>query len=169
MTPQARRVLLAASGSEASRQATAVAADLASTFSAALTILHVVPPVEYRVGRLAPTIPITRRLDDPLTSQVLLDARRVAWARGASAQTILVAGEPARVIVAVAGELGADLLVIGNTPRRLPSPWPAHTRRWVHTHAPCPCPLPRAPGHGRPAGADAACYGPCPCHLSTTV
>jgi nucleotide-binding universal stress UspA family protein len=131
-------VLLAASGSEASRQAAAVAADLASTFNAALTILHVVPPVEYRVGRLAPTVPITRQLDDPLTSQVLLDARRLAWARGASAQTLLVAGDPARVIVAVAGDLGADLLVIGNSPRRLPSALAAKTRRWVHTHAPCP-------------------------------
>jgi nucleotide-binding universal stress UspA family protein len=138
VTPQAPRVLLAASGSEASRHATTVAADLASTFSAALTILHVVPPVEYRVGRLAPTIPITRQLDDPLTSPVLLDARRVAWAHGASAQTILVAGDPARLIVAVAGDLGADLLVIGNSPRRLPSPLAAKTRRWVHTHAPCP-------------------------------
>jgi nucleotide-binding universal stress UspA family protein len=138
VTSQAPRVLLAASGSEASRQATAVAADLASTFSAALAILHVVPSVEYRVGRLAPTVPITRRLDDPLTSPVLLDARRVAWARGANAQTILVAGEPARVIVAVAGDLGADLLVIGNTPRRVSSALAAHTRRWVHAHAHCP-------------------------------
>jgi universal stress protein A len=138
MTPQTPRVLLAASGSVASRQATAVAADLASTFDAKLTILHVVPPVEYRVGRLAPTLPITRQLDDPLTSSVLLDARRIAWARGASAKTILVAGDPARVIVAVAGDLGADLLVIGSRPRPLPTTLVAKTRRWVQAHAPCP-------------------------------
>ena len=121
MTPQAPRLLLAASGSEATRHATGVAANLASTFEAQLVILHVVPPVEYRVGRLAPTLPISRQLDDPLTSPVLAEARRVAWARGASAKTILVAGDPARVIVAVAGDLGADLLVIGSTPRLLPS------------------------------------------------
>jgi nucleotide-binding universal stress UspA family protein len=95
MTAQTPRVLLAASGSQASRQATTVAADLASTFEAQLVILHVVGPVEYRVSRLAPTLPISRQLDDPLTSPVLLDARRVAWARGASARTILVAGDPA--------------------------------------------------------------------------
>jgi nucleotide-binding universal stress UspA family protein len=94
MTPQTPRVLLAASGSAASRHATAVAADLASTFDAQLAILHVVPPVEYRVGRLAPTLAISRQLDDPLTSPVLLEARRLAWARGASAKTILVAGDP---------------------------------------------------------------------------
>ena len=78
MTPQTPRVLLAASGSEASRRAAVVAADLASTFDAQLTIVHVVAPVEYRVGRLAPTLPITRQLDDPLTNPVLLEARRAA-------------------------------------------------------------------------------------------
>jgi len=138
MTPQAPRVLLAASGSAASRHATAVAADLASTFEAQLTILHVVPPVEYRVGRLAPTLPITQRLNDPLTSPVLSDARRVAWARGANAKTILVAGDPATVVVAIAGELGADLLVIGSTRRLLTGALAAKTRLWVIARAPCP-------------------------------
>jgi nucleotide-binding universal stress UspA family protein len=131
-------VLVAASGSLASRQATAVAANLASTFEAQLVILHVVPPVEYRVGRLAPTLPITRQLDDPLTNPVLLEARRVAWTRGASAKAILLAGDPAPVIVAVARELGADLLVIGNTPRLVPSALAAKTRLWVRARAPCP-------------------------------
>lgn len=131
-------MLLAASGSEASRRAAVVAAELASTFDAQLTILHVTAPTAYRVGRLAPTVPITRRLEDPLTSAVLADARRLAWAQSISAKTILIAGDPAAVIVAVAGELGADLLVIGNTRRVLPSVRTAKTRRWVHAHAPCP-------------------------------
>jgi nucleotide-binding universal stress UspA family protein len=138
MTRQTPRVLLATSGSAASRRATVVAADLASTFDAQLVILHVVAPIEYRVGRLAPTLPITRRLDDPLTSPVLLDARRVAWARGARAKPVLVAGDAARVIVMVAGELGAELMVIGSNPRRVPSALAANTRRWVQNHAPCP-------------------------------
>jgi nucleotide-binding universal stress UspA family protein len=115
-----------------------VAADLASTFNAQLTILHVLAPVRYRVGRLAPPLPVTQRLDDPLTSSVLLDTRRVAWARGASAKTILIAGDPAPVMVAVADELGADLLVIGSKPRLLASALGAKTRRWVHVHATCP-------------------------------
>ena len=138
MSQQTPRVLLAASGSAASRRATLVAADLASTFDAQLVILHVLPPVEYRVGRLAPTLPITRRLDDPLTSPVLADARRVAWEHGASAKTILIAGDPAPVIVTVAGELGADLLVIGSSPGLIPRALAAKTGRWVHAHSPCP-------------------------------
>lgn len=138
MTAQTPWVLLATSGSPASRRATAVAAGLASTFDAELVILHVVAPIQYRVGRLAPTLPITRRLDDPLTNAVLLDARRIAWAHSASTKTILVAGDAAHVIVTVAGELGADLLVIGKNPHRIPSALTAKTRRWVHSHAPCP-------------------------------
>ena len=78
MTPQAPRVLVAASGSLASRQATAVAAIL------------------------------------------------------------LIAGDPAPVIVALARDLGADLLAIGSTPRLLPSALTARTRRWVSSRAPCP-------------------------------
>ncbi|MGH2883801.1 MAG: universal stress protein [Solirubrobacteraceae bacterium] len=138
MTPQTPRVLLAASGSEASRRATVIAADLASTFDAELTIVHVVAPVEYRVGRLAPTLPIiTRQLDDPLTCSVLLESRRVAWANGANAKTILVAGDPARVIVAIADDLGADL-VIGSTSRLRRSVLAAKTRHWVNARSPCP-------------------------------
>ena len=138
MTPLIPRVLVAASGSVASRQATAVAANLASTFEAQLVILHVVPPVEYRVGRLAPTLPITRHLDDPLANPVLLEARRIAWARGASVKAILVAGDPAPAIVAIARELGAALLVVGKTHRLMPSALAAKTRAWVGNRAPCP-------------------------------
>jgi nucleotide-binding universal stress UspA family protein len=76
-------MVVATSGSGACRHATGVAAKLASAFAAELTIVHVVPAAEYRVGRLAPTLPITRQLDDPYASLVLLDARRLAWTKGA--------------------------------------------------------------------------------------
>lgn len=138
MTPQIPRMLVAASGSLASRQATAVAANLASTFEAQLVILHVVAPVAYRVGRLAPTLPVTRQLDDPLANPILLDARCLAWTRGARVNAILVAGDPAPVIVAVARDLGADLVVTGRTSRLAPSALTAKTRLWVSTRAPCP-------------------------------
>ena len=129
---------MAVSGSHASCRAVAVAADLANKFDARLTALHVVPPIRYRIGRLAPTLPITQRLDDPLGNPVLVDARRIAWGRGVSPRPILVAGDPARVIVTVTGDLSADLLVIGTTPRLLSAHLNAARRRWVHAHAPCP-------------------------------
>jgi nucleotide-binding universal stress UspA family protein len=135
---RAPQLLVAVSASDASRRATAVAAELAGTFNARLTILHVVPPLRYRVGRLAPTLPIPQRLDDPLSSPVLLDARRIAWTRGVNPRTILVAGEPDQAIIAVAGELGADLLIVGTKSRLLPGGPAARRRRWLHAHAPCP-------------------------------
>ncbi len=64
MTPQTPRVLAAASGSVASRQATAVAANLASTFEAQLVILRVVPPVEYR-SEFQCFVRLIRRRDAP--------------------------------------------------------------------------------------------------------
>lgn len=138
--------MAAVSGSDASRRATAVAADLANTFDARLTILHVVPPLRYRVGRLAPTLAITQLLDDPLGDPVLQEARQIAWARGVSARAILIAGDPGPVIVTVASDVRADLLVIGGEPRRPPGRLAARRRWWVHAHAPCPVlPIPSAP------------------------
>jgi nucleotide-binding universal stress UspA family protein len=130
--------MVAVSGSDASRRATAVAAELASTFDARLAILHVVPPLKYRIGRLAPTLPVSQRLDDPLSNPVLLQARQIAWAHGVSPRTILIAGDPDPVIVTVAGELRADLLVIGIKRRLLPGGLAARQRRWLRAHSPCP-------------------------------
>ena len=138
MTRQTPRLLLATSGSAASRHATAIAADLASTFDAELTILHVIAPSAYRLARLGPILPISTRLDDPLSNVVLRDARRVAWTRGANPKPMLIAGDAARVIVAVAVDLGVDLLVIGSQRRLAPAALVAKTRSWVHAHASCP-------------------------------
>jgi nucleotide-binding universal stress UspA family protein len=100
--------------------------------------VHVVPAIEYRVGRLAPTLPITRTLDDPYASSVLHDARRIAWNRGVAARTVLIAGETPRAIVALATRLHADLLAIAEEPGHKLWPIPSRTRRWLKTHAPCP-------------------------------
>lgn len=89
----------------------------------------------------------------PAKSAVLLDPRRLAWTHGAAAKSLVIEGDAAPVIVTVAAELGADLLVIGNRPHPLPSALTARTGWWVRAHAPCPVlpvsgELPRPP---RPA------------------
>jgi nucleotide-binding universal stress UspA family protein len=139
-------ILLATNGSPSARAATSLAADLAATFDAALRIIHVVAPIEYRVGRLTPTRPIERKLDCPYDNPVLLEARQLAWRRGAAATLQLVAGDPGRAIVSAAEHV--DLLVIGGRDHHVPSCLRARTRGWVETHAGCPlltCPHPDSP------------------------
>jgi nucleotide-binding universal stress UspA family protein len=113
-------------------------AELASSFDAELTILHVTPANEYRSTRLGPILPINRQLDDPLINDALLSARQIAWTHGVSPKTVLIAGEAARAIVAVAADLDADLVVIGSRRRLAPAALTARTRTWVHAHAHCP-------------------------------
>jgi nucleotide-binding universal stress UspA family protein len=132
------RILFATSGSAAAYHATVVAAELASAFAAELTIVHVVAPIEHRVGRFAPTLPITRRLDDPHASAVLLNARRIAWENGAPSRTVLVAGDPPRALVAIAARIEADLLVIAGKRRGRLGALRATHGRWIGTYAPCP-------------------------------
>jgi nucleotide-binding universal stress UspA family protein len=138
MTVPRSRIVVATSGSGASRSATETAARLASEFDAELTIVHVVRALEYRTGRLAPPLPIARQLKDPYASLVLLDARRLAWAKGATARPVLIAGQAPQAVVAVAGRLVADLLVVGAKRRRGPASALARSRRWIQAHAPCP-------------------------------
>ncbi len=138
MSREAPAVLVAVSGSTASQRACQTAAELSSTFDAQLTVLHVIPPLRYRVGRLAPTLPVVELLDDPLSSSVLSEARRLAWMRGANPAAILVAGEPEHVIVSIATDLNVDLLLIGTTPRVLAHSLARRRRRWIEAHAPCP-------------------------------
>jgi len=147
-------ILLATNGSPSASDATKIAGDLAGMFHAALRIVHVVTPVEYRVGRLAPMRPVEQELDCPYESPVLLKARRLAWNHGAAASLQLVAGEPARAIVAAAEQSHADLLVIGGQDYRVAARLRARTRRLVEPHAGCPvlvCPAAQTIPEGREA------------------
>jgi nucleotide-binding universal stress UspA family protein len=132
------RVLNATSGSAASANATAAAAIIASERDAELIVVHVRAPEEMRVGRLAPTIVHQQRLRDPHASGVLSAARQVAWAHGASARVILMGGDPVPVIVSLARELAADLLVIGGTPSFAPAAITGRTRCRLQRDSPCP-------------------------------
>lgn len=128
-------IVLATSGSRASIEATVFAAELAAALTASLRIVHVVPPIEYRVGAFAPMRAVPRRLTDPFENQVLCDARELAWRHGTAATLQLVAGNPPEAIVDAVAEAHADLLVLGA--RRSVRPRSAPTRRWIEAHAPC--------------------------------
>jgi nucleotide-binding universal stress UspA family protein len=55
-----------------------------------------------------------------------------------SPSTILIAGDAVNVMLTVAGDLHADLLVIGTRQRLLPGGRAAKQRRWLHARSPCP-------------------------------
>jgi nucleotide-binding universal stress UspA family protein len=136
-------VMVAASGSRASQDATVVAADLARAWGAALRVVHVVAPVQYTVGRLAPMRAVPRRLVDPFDSLVLAKARELAWRRGVAATLELLAGDPAEMITAAATRGHADVLVLGARNARRARRRTAPRRRWIEAHAPCPTFTPR--------------------------
>jgi nucleotide-binding universal stress UspA family protein len=135
-------VVLATSGSRSSQEATIYAAELAASVNAPLSIVHVLPAIEYRVGRLAPMRAVARRACDPFASDILCHARELAWRHGSAATLQLLAGDTARMIVQAATDARADLLVL-STPRT--RRWPGRTslaRGWIEHHAPCPITTP---------------------------
>lgn len=87
----------------------------------------------------------TRAMDTAETSageRTLAEALAVAQAGRAAAQTRLERGKPEQVIVALARETGAGLIVIGarQSPEHHPPLGPGsvgHTARFVLDHAPC--------------------------------
>jgi nucleotide-binding universal stress UspA family protein len=145
-----RTLLVGVDESEGSRAALDFAADLAADLGARVVLLHVFEPLAH-VERLAPGVDLRvlrerakAALAGPLSAELVR--------RGIAHETRVEEGEPARVLVEVADEVGADLLVVaarrkrrleelvlGSTSARLPQ----------LTHRPV------AIVHARPPGADA--------------
>jgi nucleotide-binding universal stress UspA family protein len=130
-------IVLATSGSRSSELATVYAADLAASLNAALRIVHVLPAIEYRVGRLAPMRAVQHRAYDPFASHVLCRARELAWRHGSAATLSLLAGDIPKTIVAAATDAHADLLVLSTAKDRGRFAPPPLLRRWIEQHAPC--------------------------------
>lgn len=117
-----RRVLVPLDGSDFSRFAVEYAVRLAAAQEAEVVFLHVIDPAvvaallrsaggtEHDVrGRLRET-----------ASAYLEEAARVAVEGGVAHREVLEEGDPAEVILDVAGRVGADLVVMGRIGRRGP-------------------------------------------------
>ncbi len=75
-------------------------------------LIHVVPPVRWRVARLGTIRAIPMRVRDPQSSPILREARRTAFARGVRAEVELFATDDVdRLVDAVARRLGATVVV----------------------------------------------------------
>lgn len=105
MAARAKSIVVGYDGSEAARRALDRAADLVDGYGSTLAVVSVADR------------------DADLTERLLGEARERLFARQVSARYLDPVGEPADTLVETAGELGADLLVVGrrdhNALRRL--------------------------------------------------
>jgi nucleotide-binding universal stress UspA family protein len=109
-------VVIGTDGSPQAREAVDVGLDLAEGEGAEAVLVHVLTPLSPMVVdedvRGVPHRPTTAA-DDP----VLLEAARAAKARGVAHRTELLVGVPEEELLALAGSLGADVLVVGSRGR----------------------------------------------------
>ena len=109
-----RRILVPIDFTEVSTHALDWAIELAASVGASITVLHsyAIPVVGYPDGALIPTPQIATELGD--AARAALEAA-VKGRRGGSVplETVLREGEAWEVIVSVADEMDADLIVVG--------------------------------------------------------
>lgn len=140
-TPAIKRILVATDGGESSRHAVALGVELASAEDAEVTFLRVVPPVEFVAGRMS--LPAVPRLLWNGGDEVLDDAAQFADDHGVRFQRQLVSGDVPDSIVAVADAIDADIVVVGERPRR--RRLGTTVSRWVARTSPRPVLVARPP------------------------
>ncbi len=116
-----RRILVATGGAPHSEKAVERAIELAQQFGAVLDVVVVVPTQRSAMASLAASIPGSGALEEQIV-QTLYDARaahlRAVMTRAEAAGLdvrphLLSAARPADVILKMAAELEADLIVLG--------------------------------------------------------
>src|SRR5947208_11445793 len=108
-----QRVLVAIDGSEASDHAFAKALELARLMGASLTALAVEGPLPAYAATIG-EVDEVRREKGAFFGRLLSRAHADAEAAGVPLDAELRPGHAAELIVRVAGELGADLIVLGH-------------------------------------------------------
>jgi nucleotide-binding universal stress UspA family protein len=105
-----KTIVLGYDETDAASRALERAADFAEAFKARLVVTSVAPVLAAAgrgMGAIDPTDPVERHLEE------LAHAREYLSGRGLQAEFRPGVGEPADTIVAVAEEVGADLIVVG--------------------------------------------------------
>jgi nucleotide-binding universal stress UspA family protein len=122
--PPAPRVLIAVDDTAGARQTLRSGLAQAAAQGADVTVLHVVPPRRWRVGRFGPARAVPMRVHEPLESAVLQDARRLALEHGIRLQIEVIAADvPHTVILGMARRIGAATIVVGaSRPEKLVAP-----------------------------------------------
>jgi len=120
----APRVLIAVDETPTARRALASGLADAAVHGADVTVVHVTAPRRWRTARFGPVRAVPTRVRDPLESQVLRDARRLAFEHGIRPRLELIAADdPGAAILGVARRLHAGTIVVGATrPEGLAAP-----------------------------------------------
>jgi nucleotide-binding universal stress UspA family protein len=140
MKPSSRRILLATDGSEEAKLATRAAVKLAKSTGSELHVVHV------KLIPISPPYPEVLDWREDLEyaegeARELLDeqVKKVENAGGAVAGIHLREEQPAEEIVALAEELGIDLIVVGSRGRgRIRRALAGSVSDWLVRHAHCP-------------------------------
>ena len=122
--PPAPCVLIAVDDTAGARQTLRSGLAQAAAQGADVTVLHVVPPRRWRIGRFGPARAVPMRVHEPLESAVLQDARRLALEHGIRLQIeVIAADDPHTVILGMARRIGAATIVVGaSRPEKLVAP-----------------------------------------------
>ena len=131
------RILAAIDGSEASDHAFATALELASLAGAALTALAVEGPLPAYAATIG-EVDEVKREKDAFFERLLDDTRARADAAGVELDVQLRPGHAAELIVRIARETGADLIVLGHRGHFLRDHLLGSTADRVAEHADCP-------------------------------
>ena len=109
-----RKIVVGVDGSEASLKAAEKAADLARASGAELVLVSVVPPPTVLLGELmTPEVVDLKPLIEAARTALEELAGKLSREGKPEISTRVVVGDPGESIVEVAGEEGADLIVVG--------------------------------------------------------
>lgn len=132
-----QKILAAIDGSEASDRAFTTALELASLTGASLTALAVEGPLPAYAATIG-EVEEVRREKDAYFCKLLARTRERAEAAGIEVDVDLRPGHAAELIVRVAREAGADLIVLGHRGHFLRDHLLGSTADRVAEHAECP-------------------------------
>lgn len=130
-------ILVAVDGSEASNRAFAKALELARVTQARVTALAVEGPLPAYAATVG-EVDEVKREKDAFFSALLARVRGQAEAAGLEVEIELRAGHAAELIVRLADEIGADLVVLGHKGHFLRDHLLGSTADRVSEHARCP-------------------------------
>jgi nucleotide-binding universal stress UspA family protein len=131
------RILAAIDGSEASDRAFATAVELASLTGATLTALAVEGPLPAYAATVG-EVEEVKREKDAFFRRLLTHTREQAEAAGVDLDVELRTGHAAELIVRIAQETQADLIVLGHRGHFLRDHVLGSTADRVSEHADCP-------------------------------